>query len=280
MSVPLNLGIRAHDFGEIPLPELVGKIKEYGFSHIQLAVRKSFPESAPSFSALSPGTAAYYGDAFRREGIRIAVLGCYVSIVHSDPATRKQALADFGTHLRLARDFGAGLVGTETGRLYDRDTEDNYTEEAFQEVVASVREMTSIAEHFGATVGIEAAPKHVLNSAPQVRRLLDLVQSDNLQVILDCTNLANAGNAASHDDIVREALELLGDRIAVLHLKDFAVEDGRTVIVPPGQGVVNFERILHYMKYQRPHIQGILEEYREPYIKESADYLRRLYDKL
>lgn len=280
MTVPLHLGIRAHDFPRHYLPELIGKLKHYRFSHIQFAVHKSFPESVPSLSSLSPGTAAYFGESFRQAGIRIAVLGCYVNIVDSDPVKRAQALNDFSTHLRLARDFGASLVGTETGSLGNGYTLDNFTGEAFQEVVTSVKAMVAEAERFGVTVGIEAGQNHPLHTAQLTKRLLELVPSNNLQIILDCANLMSPDNYLQQESVIAEALELLGDRIAVIHLKDFTVEDGRIVIVPVGQGQLQFGPILHYMKYKRPHIQGLLESTTEPYLQESVDFLHRLYNEV
>ncbi|MEK5238751.1 sugar phosphate isomerase/epimerase [Paenibacillus sp. FSL L8-0470] len=280
MSAPLHLGIRAHDFARLPLPELIAKLDQYRFKHIQFAVRKSFPESVPSLAALSPGTAAYFGEAFRQAGVRIAVLGCYVNIIDPDPGKRAQALDDFSTHLRLARDFGASLVGTETGSVGKGYTTDNFTEEAFQEVVVSVKAMVAEAERFGVTVGIEAGQNHPLHSAKLTRRLLDLIPSNNLQIILDCANLMSPDNYRQQEGVITEALELLGDRIAVIHLKDFTVEDGRIVIVPVGQGQLQFAPILHYMKYNRPHIQGLLESTSEPHLRESVDFLQRLYSEV
>lgn len=280
MNIPLHLGIRAHDFQSLPLQKLIGKIKEYRFSHIQFAAHKSFPESVPTLSSLSPGTAAYFGESFRQAGIKIAVLGCYVNIVDSDPDKRAQALKDFSTHLRLARDFGASLVGTETGSVGDGYTPDNFTEDAFQEVVASVKEMVAEAERFGVTIGIEAGLNHPLYTAQLAKRLLDLVPSNNLQIILDCANLMSPDNYREQEAVITEALELLGDRIAVIHLKDFTVEDGNIVILPVGQGQLQFAPILHYMKYKRPHIQGILESTEEEHLQESLDYLQRMYDEV
>ncbi|MBW4081909.1 sugar phosphate isomerase/epimerase [Paenibacillus sp. S150] len=278
MAVPLHLGIRAHDFGRLPLPELLERLNRYRFPHVQLAVHKSFPESVPAMTGLSPGTAAYFGEAFRQAGIRIAVLGCYVNIVDSDPAKRALALNAFCTHLRLARDFGASLVGTETGSVGNGYTPDNFTEEAFQQVVTSVRAMVAEAERFGVTVGIEAGLNHPLHTAQLAHRLLGLVPSNNLQIILDCANLMTVDNYRRQDAVIAEALELLGDRIAVLHLKDFTVRDGQIEIVPAGRGLLHFAPLLHYMKYKRPHIQGILESTPEEDVLESADFLRRLYD--
>ncbi|AIQ53926.1 sugar phosphate isomerase/epimerase family protein [Paenibacillus sp. FSL R7-0331] len=280
MTAPLHLGIRAHDFPAHSLPELIGKLKHYRFSHIQLAVRKSFPASVPSLSSLSPGTAVYYGESFRQSGIKIAVLGCYVNIIDPDPNQRAQALQDFSTHLRLARDFGASLVGTETGSVGKGYTTDNFTEEAFQEVVASVKIMVAEAERFGVTVGIEAGQNHPLHSVRLTKRLLELIPSNNLQIILDCANLMSPDNYRQQEDVINEALDLLGDRIAVIHLKDFTVEDGKIVIVPVGQGLLRFAPVLQYMKYKRPHIQGLLESTTEPFIQESVDFLHRLYNEV
>ncbi|WP_379161681.1 sugar phosphate isomerase/epimerase family protein [Paenibacillus sp. sgz5001063] len=280
MTAPLHLGIRAHDFGQLPLTEQTAKLGQHHFTHIQFAVHKSFPESVPSLSSLSPGTAAFYGDAFRQAGIRIAVLGCYVNIVDPDPARRTLALDAFSTQLRLARDFGASLVGTETGSVGRGYTPANFTEEAFQQVVTSVKAMVEEAEHFGVTVGIEAGINHPIHTAQLARRLLTLVPSNNLQIILDCANLMTVDNYQQQDTVIAEALELLGDRIAVIHLKDFTVRDGQIVILPAGQGLLNFAPLLHYMKYKRPHIQGILESTPEEYVQESTDFLRRLYDEV
>lgn len=280
VTPPLHLGIRAHDFGQIPLKDLIEKLQHYQFSHIQFAVMKSFPHSAPSLAILSPGTATYFGNAFRQAGIQIAVLGCYVNIVASDPKKRAQALADFSTQLRLARDFGASLVGTETGSVGDGYTPDNFTEEAFQEVVTSVTAMVQEAERFGVTVGIEAGLNHPLYTAALARRLLDAIPSNNLQIILDCANLMSPSNYLLQEDIIAEALELLGNRIAIIHLKDFVVQEGRIQMVPVGQGWLKFAPILHYMKYKRPHIQGILESTTEAHLEKSVAFIKRVYEEI
>jgi sugar phosphate isomerase/epimerase len=278
MGIPLHLGVRAHDFTQVPLKDLIEKIQFYNFAHIQFALKKSFPDSTPSLTAISPGTASYYGNAFRQAGIQMAVLGCYVNIIDTDPFKRAQALAEFNTHLRLARDFGASLVGTETGSVGRGYTTANFTEQAFQEVVTSVKVMVAEAERFGVTVGIEAGLHHPLYSASLTRRLLDEIPSNNLQVILDCANLMSPTNFLHQEAIIMEALKLLGNRMVIIHLKDFIVQDGVIKIVPVGQGWLEFEPILRYMKYERPHIQGILESTPESHLRESIAFLQRIYE--
>lgn len=140
--------------------------------------------------------------------------------------------------------------------------------------------MVAEAERFGMTVGIEAGLNHPLYTAPLTRHLLELVPSHNLQIILDCANLMSPDNYREQEAVIAEALELLGNRIAVIHLKDFVMKDGQIHIVPVGQGVLQFAPILRYMKYKRPHIQGILENTPEAHLKESIAFLKKMYDEV
>ena len=48
----------------------------------------------------------------------------------------------------------------------------------------------------------------------------------SLPIILDCANLMSPKNHLHQEAIITEALKLLGNRIAVIHLKDFIVKDG------------------------------------------------------
>ncbi|MBP1043960.1 sugar phosphate isomerase/epimerase [Vagococcus sp. BWB3-3] len=280
MTIPFNLGIRAHDLGQLPLDQLMARIKDYEFTNIQFAITKSFPASAPDLQGLSPGTASYYRQAFQQQQINISVLGCYVNIIATDPQERQMALDSFKTHLRLARDFGASLVGTETGSTGHGFTTDNFTEEAFQKVVISVKELVAEAERFGVSIGIEAGLNHPLHSALLAKRLLTEVGSSNLQIILDCANLMSPDNYLRQTEIVEEALDLLGNRIAMIHLKDFTIENQTIKIVPVGHGLLDFKPILAYIKSQRPHLFATLEATTEPELRDSVDYLRKLYQQL
>ncbi|GAA3329134.1 hypothetical protein GCM10020331_075940 [Ectobacillus funiculus] len=88
------------------------------------------------------------GTAFRNHNIQIAVLGCYINMIHPDQDERRKALERFKEHIRYARDFGCSIVGTETGNV-NADivyTVENFKEEPFQQVVSSVRELVNEAE--------------------------------------------------------------------------------------------------------------------------------------
>ena len=276
----LNLGIRAHDLGQLEVQELCEKVKSYKFSNIQFAIKKSFPELVPSFQSLSPGIASFFGDYFARNGIKISTLGCYVNISSRDTSVRKEAIENFKIHLQLTRDFQASIVGTETGSVGNGYTSENFTEEAYQIARSSVIEMVEYAEQFGATVGIEAGLNHPLYSAKLARRLVEEVQSPHLKIILDVANLINLENASKCKEITMEAIDLLHDHIAMIHLKDLTIHNGKLEIVPVGKGILNFEPILSYLKHDRPLLHATLEETQGEAIKPAIDYIQAIYHHL
>lgn len=278
MTVPLNLGIRAHDLGPADMETLIRKLQEYELTHIQFAIKKSFPDVIDSYDKLTPGVASYYGDWFQKEGIKLSILGCYVNIIDPDEEKRKQALNDFTTHLRLSHDFHASVVATETGSVGQGYTEENFTEEAFKDVVISVKSMVEIAEQFGTTVAIEAGINHPLHTAQLAKRLVDEVDSRNLKIILDCANLMRPENHAQQAEVIEEAFELLDDHIVAMHIKDYVIEDNKVKIVPVGTGEMEYKRILEFAKYKKPHLFVSLEATREPDLGQSIEILKRLYN--
>ena len=168
-------------------------------------------------------------ERFTSHGVQIAVLGCYVNPIHPDPMTRKSLLGLFKEHLRYARDFGNGLVALETGSVnadYSPHPE-NHGETAFQQSLASIAELVAEAEKFGVIVGIEAVTSHVVSTPQKMRRMLDTVASNNLQVVFDPVNLLSLENHHEQERVIGESLELFGDRIAIIHAKDFVVENGQ-----------------------------------------------------
>lgn len=280
MTVPLNLGIRAHDLGPTDMDNLLKKLNDYELNHIQLAVKKSFPEVFDSFDKLTPGIANYYSKRFAEAGVKISILGSYVNIVDPDLEKRKQALNDFTKHLSLADDFKASMVATETGSVGNGYTEENFTEEAFLEVIDSVRLMVKDAEKFGTTVAIEPGINHPLYTAKLAKRLIEAVDSPNLKLILDCANLMLPENHHRQAEVIEEAFELLGDHIIAMHVKDYVIEDGKVKIVPVGTGEMAYDRIMSFAKYEKPYLFVSLEATREPELENSIKLLKEVYDRV
>jgi sugar phosphate isomerase/epimerase len=275
----MKLGVRAHDFGKLPVDELAAQIARCGLASIQLAPAKAIAGFDTDAGRLSPGFATSIRDAFHRQGIQIAVLGCYINLADRDEANRRLQLERFKEHVRFARDFGCSLVGTETGSLNPDFSPhpDNAGEAAFQLVLAGVRELVREAERFGVFVGIEAVERYVISSPQRLRRLIDEVGSPNLQVIFDPVNLLSSTNHDQQGRIVDEAQALLGDRICIVHAKDYAISGGRLQELPAGQGRLDYRKILRWVKARKPGVDVLLENTHPASIGQAIAFMRSAY---
>lgn len=272
----IRVGVRAHDFGRMPPDELAGRIAAKGLTCVQLALNKAIAGLDLRPGDMNPGLAFDVGQAFLRHGVQIAVLGCYVNPIHPDPAMRRDLLAFFKDHIRYARDFGCGLVGLETGSVnadYSPHP-DNQGEAAFQEMLASLSELVAEAERFGVIVGIEAVTSHTVSTPARMRRVLDAIRSNNLQVILDPVNLISVENHLDQDRILRESFDLFGDRVAVIHVKDFTVEGGVYRQVRTGLGQLHTGLLLDLIQRRKPGISLLLEEVDEQSVEGCVRALR------
>jgi L-ribulose-5-phosphate 3-epimerase len=244
----------------------------------QLAPGKAIAGLHLKPGVLNPGLAFEIGEAFHKHGIQIAVLGCYVNPIHPDPPTRQSLLGLFKEHLRYARNFGNGFVALETGSVnadYSPHPE-NHSETAFEQSLASIAELVAEAEKFGVIVGIEAVASHVVSTPLKMRRMLDAVASNNLQVVFDPVNLLSFENHHEQERIIAESLELFGDRIAIIHAKDFVVENGQIKSVRAGRGKLRHDLVMKYAVEQKPGISILLEDTNEQTAQDSRDFLRQV----
>lgn len=275
-----NLGIRAHDLEAGNLQELAANVAARDFSAVQLALTKSITTFSTSTGALSPGYGHHVKSIFQQHGVQLAVLGCYINMIHPDAEERQRQLERFKEHIRFARDFGCSIVGTETGSVIPSlgYSEDNFTEEAYIEVAKSVRVLVSEAEKFGVIVGIEGGINHPIHTPKRMKRLLDDVPSPNLQVIYDPANFMSMDNIHDQLSVMDEAFQLFGNRMVIVHAKDFIVDNSEIVMVPVGTGQLNYAALFKRLKQQKPFINILLENTREPHIANSVRYLQSQYE--
>ena len=272
----MRLGIRAHDFGRLPAEELAAKISSRGLCCAQLALNKAIAGLDLKAGELTPGLAWHIGQAFQRQGVQIAVLGCYINPIHPDPAKRRELLAFFKDHLRFARDFGCSVVGLETGSLNADYSPHhaNQSADAFNTMLASIAELVQEAERFGVFVAIEGVTTHTVSTPVRMRRVLDTIQSNHLQVIFDPVNFISIENYHEQERIIQESFDLFGERIFVIHAKDFTLESGTCRQVQTGLGQFNHDRLISLIKQRKPGISVLLEEATEANLEGCVRFLR------
>jgi len=281
-SLPLRIGVRAHDFGCLPAEELAAKIAAHGMVCAQLALGKAIAGLDLRPGILNPGLAFAIGQKFHQHGVQIAVLGCYVNPLYPDSAVRRALLGLFKEHLRYARDFGNGLVALETGSMDPeyRPHPDNHSENAFQQSLTSISGLVAEAEKFGVIVGIEAVSSHAVSTPQKMRRMLDAVASPNLQVVFDPVNLLTADNHEQQERIIQDAFDLFGDRIAIIHAKDYVIEKGALKTAQIGKGWLRHDLVMKFVLEQKPGISILLEETSEETAAASGQFLRQVAEEL
>jgi L-ribulose-5-phosphate 3-epimerase len=276
----MDLGCRAHDFGTLPIETLASTIAGSDFSFIQLAPGKAIADIDAGPGRFSPGLAEYVARIFRRSGLRIAVLGCYINPVHPDPVERAKGVVRFAEHLRFARDFGCHIVATETGSLNADFSPhpDNKGEEAFVSFVKTMRNLAVEAERSGAMICIEGVARHTIFSPHRMRRALDEIGSPNVQVLLDPVNYLDSDNWRDCDRLIEESFELFGDRIMAIHAKDFVAGPRGPVVAPAGSGMMDYRRLLGLIKARKPYVDIILEDLRPAAMEKARLFISETWE--
>ena len=77
--------------------------------------------------------------------------------------------------------------------------------------------------------------------------MLEAVPSDHLQIILDAVNLIGPEDADRAPEIIEDAIRRLGDRVRILHMKDFVLlPEGKMNSCACGLGSMRYERLLAF----------------------------------
>lgn len=260
--VPLNLGMRGHDLVFSTKEELAKKLQYYHLRHLQLAVKKTFPELVPDLTKINFGTASYLGDYLQNENLKISILGCYVDLSSNDPSIHKNAMASFNRHLEVANTFHASLVGTEMG-AYRPTLEDRHPLKTLTNTIyESLEEILDTASKCGTTVGLEAGTNHPFSNLSSMKKIIKDFSSPNLKIIFDPVNLLTNENALEQRKITYDFLNTLQDHIAAVHLKDFTLEK-KLKTVPVGKGQMDFSDIFHFIKSSAPLLPVSMENVKE-----------------
>lgn len=277
----LQFGIRLHDVVDVPLEERIQVAKKQGFTCAHVALSKVIQENSVEDSALTPGYAMYLKKLFAKNELDFAVLGCYLNLANPDPVQLKSIQNKYLAHIRFAAQLGAGVVGTETGapNVEYQFEEACWSVEALELFIHNLRPVVEYAEKMGVLIAIEPVARHIVCNPARARRVLDEINSPNLRIILDPVNLLEVYNYEKQDEIMDEAIELLGKDIAVLHVKDFVVENGELKSVPVGFGQFHWDRIMPYLKKEKPYMHATLEDTKPDNAVEALHYVQSLYQK-
>lgn len=258
----MKIGVRVHDFGKSTAEELAKKAKAVGFDAVQLVLNKAIEGESGLAGTLSKEKANYFYEAFKNEGIEIAMLGAYFNPVHSNKELVSKLVDKFSEHLVYENDFHAGYVGSETGSYNDDKwtyNPLNRTEEAFNENVRIFGKLAEVAKANNAKMALEGAYGHCMYEPKALKRLVDAIDNGSVYYIVDIYNYLSIENYMNHTKIFDECLELFKDKIVIFHIKDFIIEDGALKQCCIGKGMMNYDYIMPLIKKNCPNAYLIFE---------------------
>ena len=196
-------------------------------------------------------TVAAFKKAARDADIVIAEVGAWSNPLSSDDRERKLAREQCSKQLDLADRIGARCcvnISGSRGRKWDGPDEKNLTEETFQMIVESVREIIDAVKPERTVYSLETMPWAYPDSTESYARLIDAIDRSQFGVHFDPTNLVNSpqryfNNAA----LIEEFVDRLGPYIRSVHAKDIRLgKEFMTHLdeVRPGTGNLNYGTLL------------------------------------
>lgn len=278
----MQIGLRLHDSAKVEFEKRIENVHNQGFKCVHLAMSK-IEGLTWDDAALTPGYAAYLKHAFDKQQLDIAVLGCYKNLADPDEAKLTATIKKYITNIRFGAMLGVGVVGTETGNTnteYKTDPADWTSTKALNIFIKNLRTVVEAAEKFGVNFAIEPVWKHIVCTPERALTVLKEISSPNLSIILDPVNLVSPAKYEARNDTIANAINLLGDYVSIIHIKDCVLENGDVKSIGAGEGDMDYTQILEFAKARKPYIQATLENTKPETAEKSRLFIQNQYDKL
>ncbi len=283
-----NVGVRLHDLPEGSVERRILMAGELGFTCIQLPSKVVYKSYGIDRGGLDEKLAARLSDVLDEAGIHVAVFGCYKNLATPDGAQLADNLEEYRACAHFAALLGGCPVGTETGRpnAANKVADDRFTPAALDAFCAGLAQACAAVAEEGVSLLIEPGWNEVVNTPECCREVFDRITAPDLGVIYDPVSLLHPTVAADAPAVVARMLDLCGDRIRVLHAKDYELvgnedSDGwcdgsgsRLVCHGAGEtGAFDFSQLAAWARANRPGIDCVIENSTPATNASCRDYL-------
>ena len=196
-------------------------------------------------------TVRAYSEAAHKADILIAEVGAWSNPISPDENERKSAVEKCKRSLDLAERIEAhhcvNISGSRS-KQWDGPHVDNLTDETFEMIVATTREIIDAVHPTRTFYSLETMPWAFPHSPQSYLRLIEAIDRPAFGVHFDPVNMINSprrfyGNA----DFMREFCSLLGPHIKGVHAKDIVLCSNLTVHLDearPGEGGLDYRVLL------------------------------------
>lgn len=218
----------------------------------------------------------------KKADIVIAEVGAWSNPIHVDDHERKKALQLCKDKLALADHLGAvccvNIAGSR-GARWDGPDRENFSEDTFNLIVDSVREIIDDVKPKRSFYCLEMMPWIYPYSADTYLDLLKAIDREKFGVHLDPVNIITSPfQYFNNAQLIKECFDKLGPFIKSCHAKDIILQPNLTVHldeIRPGLGALDYRTFLMELNKLHPDIPFMLEhlESEEEY-RLAANFIR------
>jgi sugar phosphate isomerase/epimerase len=246
----MKIGICTTDFKTHSVESLFEKIQRHGFDQVQFDFETIGEEEMPERIGVPLIESILEASGKRR--LEIVAVNATFNMIAPDRKEREKGIERFEILATACRKLDCGVMSLCTGT---RNTEsmwkahpDNSSEEAWQDMMETMRKVVRIAEQHQITLGVETEASNVVSTPELARRLMDEIKSPYLKIIMDCANLFHE-NTAWPDNVrktIKNAFDCLGHDIILAHGKDILASP-LINFTATGMGIVDFDYFLQLL---------------------------------
>lgn len=237
----MNLGTFETVFDRPTLSGRFEAVAAAGFSSVQFHYASAGLDSRPV--AIPQDIVKWVKGTADAAGIRIAAVSGTYNMVHPDLTVRNHGLASLEAVAASCSALGTSIVtlctGTRSMKSQWTFHPGNARDDAWSDLVVSMRSALDIADRHGLTFAFEPEPANVARDASRARELLDALAHPRLGIILDPANIIASDRDRSPERVLSDAFDLLGGSVVLAHAKDL---DETGNFSPAGTGAVPWKR--------------------------------------
>lgn len=156
--------------------------------------------------------------------LTVAALSGTFNMIDPDRSRRRDHLQRLPVLAAVANALDCPLITLCSGTrdLDDmwRAHPDNGQGSAWKEMLESMETALALTEGHDVHLGVEPEPGNVVRGAREARRLLDELRSPRLRIVMDGANIISGDPAGDHGVMLREAFDLVGNEIGLIHAKE------------------------------------------------------------
>jgi len=207
----MKIGIRTGSMGNPPMDQLFSQVAELGFDSVELEVAADYEETMLA----SEEGRAQLKQMSAETGVEIGSL-CVGALWTSSPAATDEKLLARSRHLIEAGIEAAVDLGAQWILLPITPAEEEIShQECTERWIREMKRVAPVAEKADVILCLENVGRGCGKSAAELKTLADGTASSHVKTYYDIGNACNFGNDAL------EEIELLGDLIAMVHVKDY-----------------------------------------------------------